>query len=1086
MSAYYINDDDCFVVGNYNHAKPFSSFLPAIAGLYGKPMWVYYVNRGQCIASMGVDNKDHALMEFQPANKAYRQTALQGFRTFMKIAGTNGTVCYEPFQSSRREDILQRMYVSAHDLTVEEINTVMGIRTEIMYCTLPGETIAGLIRRVRVTNLSEERREIEILDGLPIVLPFFISDALLKNESNLRQAWINVDHSDTVPFYNVKVLPADVAETVFVAGGNFYLNFDAGAGDGVRIAQAVVDPILVFGSATDFSYPEGFYDGDFHIPAKQADVGLTPCGFGHRRITLAPGDTDTAYTLVGKADDYEGLTDFIGTKLSAAFIETKIDENKDLIDSIKRHALTVSGSREFDLYAGQTFLDNTLRGGYPIRLGGRHVFYVYGRKHGDLEREYNFFQVDSTHFSQGNSHFRDVNQNRRSDVRFFPYVGDTDLKTFFDLIQLDGFNPLVLKGAVFTIDKERAAGIVTEYFGEDGAGLVDHMDRAFTPGSLLGVIERSGLSVKKDRLDAFVGEIFSAADKSEQADFQEGYWVDHWTYNTDLLEQYISVFPDRVKETLFDTCDYTYYDPVEMVAHRDEKYVLTGGGVRQFSALTRLPEKEALIRKRNGEPRKVRTQHGTGGIYRCSLLSKILCLLINKIASLDPNGVGVEMEAGKPGWCDALNGMPGVIGSSINESAEIRRLAALLLDLFGEYGIEDGRGIMMPGEVCRFFEKVRLAMISAADDYTYWDLAYIAKEEYRESVAYGIAGEERELSIGKIKEFLAQAIAKIDRGLRKAYSDETGLYHTFFINEAVEYEVIKDGEEILRSPAGYPRVRVKAFRQRPIPYFLEGIVHMLRIETDAGRAGRICEAVKGTGLYDKALKMYKVNDYIMDETKEIGRQNVFPRGWLENEAVFLHMEYKYLLEILRCGLYDRFFAEVKNALIPFRDPSVYGRSILENSSFIASSAHPDPRVHGRGYQSRLSGASAEFLSMWLLMTAGKRPFFLDEGGALCLRLMPVLPEWLFTSEAKEITLPTGDRRTIPAHCVAFHFLGDILALYHNGTGKSTYGKDAARINRYVITMKDGSVEEINGPVIPAPLAGEIRAGSAERIDIHMG
>lgn len=52
-SSYYINDKDEFIIEDYNHKKPFSSFLPAVAGLYGKPMWAYYVNRGQCMATFG-------------------------------------------------------------------------------------------------------------------------------------------------------------------------------------------------------------------------------------------------------------------------------------------------------------------------------------------------------------------------------------------------------------------------------------------------------------------------------------------------------------------------------------------------------------------------------------------------------------------------------------------------------------------------------------------------------------------------------------------------------------------------------------------------------------------------------------------------------------------------------------------------------------------------------------------------------------------------------------------------------------------------------------------------------------------------
>ena len=32
--------------------------------------------------------------------------------------------------------------------------------------------------------------------------------------------------------------------------------------------------------------------------------------------------------------------------------------------------------------------------------------------------------------------------------------------------------------------------------------------------------------------------------------------------------------------------------------------------------------------------------------------------------TLDPMGLGIEMEAGKPGWNDAMNRLPGVLGSS--------------------------------------------------------------------------------------------------------------------------------------------------------------------------------------------------------------------------------------------------------------------------------------------------------------------------------------------------------------------------------------------------------------------------------------
>lgn len=86
-------------------------------------------------------------------------------------------------------------------------------------------------------------------------------------------------------------------------------------------------------------------------------------------------------------------------------------------------------------------MDNVLRGGYPMQLGNNKIFYVYSRKHGDLERDYNYFSMLPEFYSQGNGNFRDVNQNRRCDTFFAPFVGRKNIQEFYSLIQLDGYNP---------------------------------------------------------------------------------------------------------------------------------------------------------------------------------------------------------------------------------------------------------------------------------------------------------------------------------------------------------------------------------------------------------------------------------------------------------------------------------------------------------------------------------------------------------------------------------------------------------------------------------------------------------------------
>ena len=100
IAKHYLNGQDRFVIENYNNAKPFTSFFPGIAGAWGIPMWVFYVNRGQGIASFGIESKDKAILEFQPANKSYRLTSIQGFRTFLKVDDGKAVKFYEPFANA--------------------------------------------------------------------------------------------------------------------------------------------------------------------------------------------------------------------------------------------------------------------------------------------------------------------------------------------------------------------------------------------------------------------------------------------------------------------------------------------------------------------------------------------------------------------------------------------------------------------------------------------------------------------------------------------------------------------------------------------------------------------------------------------------------------------------------------------------------------------------------------------------------------------------------------------------------------------------------------------------------------------------
>ena len=136
-------------------------------------------------------------------------------------------------------------------------------------------------------------------------------------------------------------------------------------------------------------------------------------------------------------------------------------------------------------------------------------------------------------------------------------------------------------------------------------------------------------------------------------------------------------------------------------------------------------------------------------------------------------------------------------------------------------------------------------------------------------------------------------------------------------------------------------------------------------------------------------------------------------------------------------------------MVPFLDPVKYGRSILQNSSFMASSAHEDKNLHGQGFVARLSGSTAELLHIWLVMNMGLKPFALDNHGALTLSFDPLLPSWLFTNKAQG---------KFQVGTYSFKLFAKIMVTYHNPKLKDTFGSQGVS---HALDVREGAVDSID-------------------------
>jgi hypothetical protein len=1045
---------------------------------------------------MGIQDKDHSVMEFLSANRAYQLTSTQGFRTFVKVSDSAWPF-YEPFQHfllRDGNDCAQRMVIEPHALTLEEENRILGLNFRVEYCTVPNDDYAGLLRRLTITNVRSEQRELEMLDGLPLIVPFGVDNLNLKFMRRLVEAFVEVVNlEDRVPYFRSKVRQEDRPEVLRVEQGNFYMGFVERDGRLERV-QPVVDPQHVFGAIQDMRYPVRFAEKTpYAVDGQQIQENILPCAMGTISVVIEAGGSIEYTSLIGHAESREHAEAIAQRAASRDYLVGKRAENARVIDEITQMSFVSSSDRRFDGYCRCNFLDNVLRGGLPITLEGteaRIPMYVYSRKHGDLERDYNEFSLLPSYYSQGNGNFRDVNQNRRSDLFINPDLKDRNVRHFFNLIQADGFNPLVVKPTTFRLKQAGKARDVLEkqLDREHVEKVLEVLAGDFTPGDLLKVCLVDG-RMEKAEASVLVADVLAVCEASEETEHMHGYWSDHWLYNLDLLENYLAVYPEDARGVLFERRDYTFHDSAYRVVPRDDKYVLWEGRPMQLGAVVKDEAKETLIRRRAEEADKLRTGGGRGEVYRTTLFVKLFTLVLNKLASLDAHGVGVEMESDKPNWYDALNGLPGQHGSSLNETLEVKRHLLYLLDRIEAHcGVDEK--VTLPCEVVEFYRAVEQVLSAKyrdreeLTDFAMWDRITTAKERYRARVFMGIDGAEEAIEMAAVKSFFALGLERLDDAVAKAWNVEEDLPHSYFLNEVAEYELIAGK----RNAKGQPCYRVKAFCQKPLPLFLESPVHFLKAERDDEKRRRLAAQVKRSGLFDEKLRMYKVNESLEQQPLEIGRTRIFTPGWFENESIWLHMEYKYMLELLRNGLYEEFFSDMPQVMVPFFKPEVYGRSILENSSFIASSANGNESVHGAGFVARLSGATAEFIHILQLMTSGEQPYAVSENGELMLAFAPVLPGWLFSTEPQTHRLYLNGEQTdvdFEAGTFSFMFMGRTLVTYCNSTRRDTFGSQGVRPVRITVFDAEHGRREFNEPILTGAVAEAVRQRTIDRMEIEL-
>lgn len=681
-------------------------------------------------------------------------------------------------------------------------------------------------------------------------------------------------------------------------------------------------------------------------------------------------------------------------------------------------------------------------------------------------------------------------------MTFNPSIGSHNIKTFLSFIQADGYEPLSVEAPILAIEDERTCRrLATLAVGEaDGHRAQREAVESilcsgpFRPGQLFELMEEQNVYLmisKKELID----RVAASSKQFPMAVVKSGYWADHWTYYMDLIDNYLSVFPDWEERVMYEN-DLPYFFSPLYVKPREEKYVLSmsfdgrSEHVRQLDCVEEDEDKvdymKQYIKKSTGwYDYKANWQHSEdGNTFKSTPIAKLFLLATLKFATRDAMGMGIEYEAGKPGWNDANNGLVGMLGSGMPESFELVVLLKYIKSIATRYG----RPLLVPYEIHEMVEEINesLAELRSERDtnltdsgydgmlvpeprFRYWEKVSAARERYRSKTKVTFKGTVVELSANDVVNTIDSWMLELDEGIARSFlfgtstRNTTNVPPTYYFFTVTEWNISG-----LRNSEGHPLVTAKELRIHVLPLFLEGPTRYLKtVPKDIAR--NVYTAVRQSPLHDEQLNMYTISASLAEENIDLGREVAFAPGWLENQSVWMHVSYKFYLQLLRHDMFIEFFKEMLyGGMLPFIEPQRYGRSIIEPCSFIVSSAFEDPGVQGRGFLSRLSGTTTEFLSIWALMMLGPQPFFISPTTeALEMRLLPALPRWFF----KEYEDGKPPR-------VIFKLFGSVTVTYYHQRGTEDLYRTPPSC--YQIILRDGSTFNVSGSVIPATLADKVR------------
>ena len=758
-------DDSFYKISNYDEMPPF--FMTIVSP---SDHWLFISSNGGL--SAGRKNPDSALFPYYTDDKIILSNEITGSKSLFKVNINTRDFLWEPFSDRYFGiyNIKRNIYKNraGNKILFEEINEDLGLTFKYSWTF---SNRYGFVKNSSLTNNTNEKIQVEFLDGIRNILPFGVPSDLQSNKSTLVDAYKKneLDAKSGLGIFTLSAMIVDKAEA------SEALMATSVWSAGIKVMKRLVSTpqLNKFRSGFPISNEEEckasraayFINGELELKPKseiewfivsevnQSVSDLIEIKYelenGARLIKLLKEDilkgTTDLIQLVANADGIQLSKDKLisGRHFSNVLFnimrggvfedQYNIDSNdlilfiknankevferskaflKNLNSEINHHLLLqkVTKTSDVDL----------------IRICESYLPLSFSRRHGDPSRPWNYFSIE-THDEFGNTvknyegNWRDIFQNWEALAISFPDYLDVRISNFLNATTIDGYNP-------YRITRN---GIDWEVVEEND------------PWSFIG------------------------------------YWGDHQIiYLLKFLELSESHHPDYLKNQLHQ----------ELNVYANVPYRIKGYNeiVKNPSDTIDFDHKEA--RKIDKKVKELGSDgkllwNSNSEIAHANLVEKILITTLTKLYNFIPEA-GIWLNTQRPEWNDANNALVGN-GVSMVTLYYLRRFISFNRKLFS--GIEEDKiklnepvAILLE-DVFTIFEKDKhftSSRLSDMDRKRIMDELGRAGEKYRLSVYSGLNGVKKAVTFDLIQSLFDVSITFLDHSIN-LNKREDGLYHSY-------------------------------------------------------------------------------------------------------------------------------------------------------------------------------------------------------------------------------------------------------------------------------------------------------------------